>query len=162
MIDIIISLLEVSLWSGIAAVGFGILFNVPRKAIVTVFFLGFGAGLIKFILLHFHLHVVLASFIAALFVGVLSMPLAHKIHQPPVVFSIPPVIPMIPGYYAYETVLSIMDFIFMETDTVKRVELIDTIFTNGFTMFFILISLTVGVSLPMLLLRKKTVKRLDN
>ena len=89
MIDIIISLLEVSLWSGIAAVGFGILFNVPRKAIVTVFFLGFGAGLIKFILLHFHLHVVLASFIAALFVGVLSMPLAHKIHQPPVVFSYP-------------------------------------------------------------------------
>ena len=162
MIDIIISLLEVSLWSGIAAVGFGILFNVPRKAIVTVFILGFGAGFIKFILLHFHVHVVLASFIAALFVGVLSMPLAHKIHQPPVVFSIPPVIPMIPGYYAYETVLSIMNFIFMETDTVKRVELIDTIFTNGFTMFFILISLTVGVSLPMLLLRKKTVKRLDN
>ena len=162
MIDIIISLLEVSLWSGIAAVGFGILFNVPRKAIGTVFILGFGAGFIKFILLHFHVHVVLASFIAALFVGVLSMPLAHKIHQPPVVFSIPPVIPMIPGYYAYETVLSIMNFIFMETDTVKRVELIDTIFTNGFTMFFILISLTVGVSLPMLLLRKKTVKRLDN
>jgi len=162
MIDIIISLLEVSLWSGIAAVGFGILFNVPRKAIGTVFFLGFGAGLIKFILLHFHVHIVLASLIAALFVGVLSMPMAHKIHQPPVVFSIPPVIPMIPGYYAYETVLSIMDFIFMETNPVKRVELIDTIFTNGFTMFFILISLTVGVSLPMLLLRKNSVKRLDN
>ena len=88
--------------------------------------------------------------------------MAHKIHQPPVVFSIPPVIPMIPGYFAYETILSIMNFLFTEGDASKRISLIDAIFTNGFTMFFVLISLTVGVSLPMLLLKKNTVKKLDS
>ncbi len=156
----IFSLIEVSIWAGIAAVGFGILFNIPKKAIFTVFVLGLGAGLIKFILLGLDVNIIIASFTAAIFVGVLSMPMSHKIHQPPVVFSIPAVIPMIPGYFAYETILSIMNFTFIETDSIKRVELIDAIFTNSFTMFFILISLTIGVSFPMLMMRKNTVKNM--
>jgi uncharacterized membrane protein YjjB (DUF3815 family) len=161
MLDLILKLLEVSFWSGVAALGFGLLFNIPRSAIITVFVLGFCAGLIKFSLMHFHVHVVLGSFLAAFFVGVISIPMAHKIHQPPVVFSIPPVIPMIPGYFAYETILSIMNFIFTDGDASKRVVLIDAIFTNGFTMFFVLISLTVGVALPMLLLKKNSVKKIE-
>lgn len=156
----IINILEPSIWAGVAAVGFGILFNVPKKAVSTIFVLGFGAGFIKFLLMGFHLHVILASFVAALFVGVVSMPMAHRIHKPPVVFSIPPIIPMIPGYFAYETVLSIMKFIFIETDPSKKIELINAMFLNGFNMFFILISMTVGVSFPMLLLRKNTVKKI--
>ena len=156
----ILELLEVSIWSGIAALGFGVLFNIPRSAIITVFFLGFVAGFIKFLLLDFNFNIVLATFIAVLIVGIICMPIAHKIHHPPVVFCIPPVIPMIPGYFAYETVLSAMNFIFIEKDTVKRIELMDSIFYNGFTMFFILISITAGIALPMLILRKNTVKRI--
>ncbi len=160
MVNLVLNILEVAVWSGIAAVGFGILFNIPKKAIFTVFVLGFTAGFIKFVLLKLSIDIILASLIAALFVGVLSMPLAHKIHQPPVVFSIPAVIPMIPGYFAYETVLSVMKFTFMETDMAKRITLMDTMFTNGFTMFFILISLTIGVSFPMLMMRKNRIKKM--
>lgn len=69
---------------------------------------------------------------------------------------------MIPGYFAYETVLSVMNFIFMEANPSERAVLIDAIFTNGFTMFFILISITAGISLPMLLLRKDSVKNLED
>ncbi len=159
MINLVLNILELAVWSGIAAVGFGILFNIPKKAIFTVFVLGFTAGFIKFVLLKLSMDIILASLIAALFVGVLSMPLAHKIHQPPVIFSIPAVIPMIPGYFAYETVLSVMKFTFMETDITKRIALMDTMFSNGFTMFFILLSLTIGVSFPMLLLRKNSLKK---
>lgn len=112
--------------------------------------------------MHFNIHIVLATFIAAFFVGIICMPIAHKIHHPPVVFCIPPTIPMIPGYFAYETVLSVMNFIFMEDNQAKRIELIDAIFTNGFTMFFILISITAGISLPILLLRKSTVKKIND
>ncbi|MGB5417321.1 threonine/serine exporter family protein [Algibacter sp.] len=162
MLETIIKLLEVAIWSGIAALGFGLLFNIPRKTMITVFVLGFAAGLIKFTLLNFGFNIVLATLIAVIFVGVVSMPLAHKIHHPPVVFCIPPVIPMIPGYFAYKTVLSVMNFIFIEEDVEKRLALIDSIFSNGFTMFFILISITLGISLPMLILRKNTVKKLEN
>ena len=160
MLTTILNLLEVAAWSGIAALGFGMLFNIPKGVISTVFILGFTAGLIKFTLIHFNIHIVLATFIAVFFVGIICMPVAHKIHHPPVVFCIPPTIPMIPGYFAYETVLSVMNFIFMETNQAKRVELMDAIFTNGFTMFFILISIAAGISLPMLLLRKNSVKNL--
>ena len=162
MITIIFHLLHVSVWAGIAAVGFGVLFNVPKKSVLTIFSLGFGAGLIKFTLMHFDLDIILSSFIAALFVGVLSMPMAHKIHQPPVVFSIPPIIPMIPGYFAYETVLYIIKFTFLITDTTSKLELINGIFVNGFTMFFILVAISVGIAFPMLLLRKSTVKRVNS
>jgi len=159
--ETILKLLEVSIWSGIAALGFGVLFNIPKNSILTVFLLGFIAGLIKFSLLDFNFNIVLATFIAVLFVGIICMPIAHKIHHPPVVFCIPPVIPMIPGYFAYETVLSIMNFIFIEKDSVKRIALMDSIFYNGFTMFFILISITAGIALPMLILRKNTVKKVE-
>lgn len=162
MLEIILKLLEVSIWSGIAALGFGILFNIPRSTIITVFVLGFVAGFIKFTLLKFGVNIILATFIAVLFVGVISMPTAHRIHHPPVVFCIPPVIPMIPGYFAYETILSVMNFIFIEKDPARRIVLIESIFSNGFTMFFILISITVGISLPMLVLRKSTVKKLED
>lgn len=161
MIETVLSLLEVAVWSGIAALGFAILFNIPKKAILIVFLLGFGAGLIKFILLDLHINIILASLTAASFVGLASMPLAHRIHLPPVVYSIPAVIPMIPGYFAYETVLSIMSFIFIEVDVSKKTILMQAIFSNGFTMLFILISLTIGVSLPLLILRKSTVKNLN-
>ena len=159
--EAIIKLLEVSVWSGIAALGFGVLFNIPRSTIATVFLLGFAAGFIKFLLLSFSVNIVLATFIAVLFVAIFCIPIAHKIHHPPVVFCIPPVIPMIPGYFAYETVLSIMNFIFIEKDALKRITLMDSIFSNGFTMFFILISITAGISLPMLILRKSTVKKIE-
>ena len=161
MTDIIIKLLEASVWSGMAAVWFGILFNIPKNTIYTVFLLGAGAGFIKFLLIHLNIHVVPATFLASFFVGIVGIPLAHKIHQTPVVFSIPPVIPMIPGFFAYKTVVSVMNFLFIVEDPDKRLLLIDSIFTNGFTMLFVLISITVGAGLPMLMLRKDTVKRLD-
>ena len=159
--EAIIELLEVSIWSGIAALGFGVLFNIPRGTIVTVFILGFSAGFLKFLLLSFDFNIVLATFLAVFFIAMGCIPIAHKIHHPPVVFCIPPVIPMIPGYYAYETVLSAMNFIFIEKDAVKRIALMDSIFSNGFTMFFILISITAGISLPMLILRKYSVKKIE-
>lgn len=159
MLEMIFDILEVSIWSGIAALGFGVLFNIPRSAILTVFLLGFVAGFIKFSLINFNFNIVLATFIAVLFVAIICMPIAHKIHHPPVVFCIPPVIPMIPGYFAYETVLSAMNFIFIEKEAAKRIVLMDSIFYNGFTMFFILISITAGIALPMLILRKNTVKK---
>lgn len=160
--EAILEILEVSIWSGIAALGFGVLFNIPRGTIATVFILGFAAGFIKFSLLSFDVNIVLATFMAVFLVAIGCIPIAHKIHHPPVVFCIPPVIPLIPGYFAYETVLSVMNFIFIEKDAVKRIALMDSIFSNGFTMFFILISITAGISLPMLILRKNTVKKIED
>jgi len=155
----ILNFLELAVWSGVAAIGFGVLFNIPRKTILIVFLLGFVAGFVKFLLLDFNVNIILTTLVSASLVGILSSPLAHQIHHPPIVFSIPPIIPMLPGYYAYETVLSVVSFTFMEQGNPERIKLIDAIFYNGFTMIFVLIAITVGVSLPLLLSRKDTVKK---
>ncbi|OEI81627.1 hypothetical protein BKP44_06680 [Formosa algae] len=155
----LLKLLEVSIWSGIAALGFGILFNIPKTTIITVFALGFLAGIIKFTLIHFGVSIILATFLGVLLVGCLGIPIAHRIHHPPVVFCIPPCIPMIPGYFAYETILAIMNFLILEEDASKKAALIIDMVSNGFTMVFILISIAIGISLPLILLRKSTVKK---
>src|SRR5690606_39884148 len=103
MLETLLNLMEVAAWSGIAALGFGILFNMPKGVIPTVLILGFTAGLIKFGLMHFNVHIALATFIAVFFVGIICMAIAHKIHHPPVVFCIPPTIRMIQGYFAPRT-----------------------------------------------------------
>lgn len=162
MAELLFKVVELSIWSGIAAVGFGILFNIPKSTIFTVFALGFFAGIIKFTLIDLGVSIILATFLGILFVGLVGMPIAHKIHHPPVVFCIPPCIPMIPGYFAYETVLAIMNFLIMENNDSKKAELINDMVSNGFTMVFILISIAIGISLPLLLLRRNTVKKVEN
>ncbi|WP_159021278.1 threonine/serine exporter family protein [Formosa sp. L2A11] len=161
MTELLLKLVEVSIWSGIAAVGFGILFNIPKSTILSVFALGFLAGIIKFTLIHFGVSIILATFVGVLFIGCIGMPIAHKIHHPPVVFCIPPCIPMIPGYFAYETILAIMNFLIIEQDETKKAALITDMVSNGFTMVFILISIAIGISLPLLILRKNTVKKIE-
>ncbi len=162
MENLYIIILESAFWSGVAALGFGILFNIPEKAIFTVFLLGFFAGLVKFIFLHLDYSIVTATFFASLFVGAMSMPFAKRIHKPIVVFSIPSIIPMIPGYFAYKTILAIRRFTFLRSEDISHEGLLNAIFTNGFMTFFILFAITVGVSAPMLILGKDMARKLKD
>ena len=154
--SIYLQIIEVSFWAGLAAVGFGVLFNIPKKTILTVFLLGFLGGVIKLFLLNFEVNIILASLLASVTIGLLSIRLAHVIHYTPVVFAIPP---MIPGFYAYQALIAIMKHALLEsTNHVEQLVLISQIFYNGLTMLFILIALILGISLPMLLLRKSSDK----
>ncbi len=151
-----------SLWSGIAELAFAILFNIPKKVITTVLFLGFLAGLIKALFIHFEFNIIIATFFAALSVGIFSIPFASRVHKPIVVFSIPSIIPMIPGFFAYKTILAIRQFTFYKIDNVQRDRMLDAIFSNGFMTLFILFAITVGVSGPMLILGKDMTRRLKD
>jgi len=162
MILLYLDLIEKAVWAGIAALGFGILFNIPKKVILTVFILGFFAGIVKFVFLSFDFNVVTSTFLASLFVGIVSIPFAYKVNKPIVVFSIPAIIPMVPGYYAYKTILGIRKFTFVKMDDMGHEKLLNSIFSNGFMVLFILFAITVGVSAPMLLLGKDMAKKLKD
>jgi len=155
-------IIEKAVWAGIAALGFGLLFNIPKQVIFTVFVLGFLAGVMKFISLDFGYSVITATFFASLFVGIVSIPFAYKVNKPIVVFSIPSIIPMIPGFYAYKTILGIMKFTFVKTTNSDHELLLNSIFSNGFMVLFILFAITVGVSAPMLLLGKDMARKLKD
>lgn len=156
---ILLEIITKSFWSGIVAIGFAILFNVPRRVIFSIWALGALGGLIKFSVMNFDIGIVFASFLGATAIGIVSIQLAHMRNSPPLVFSIPSVIPMVPGFFAYKMMLGLIALIKIENTDAYIQTLIETV-NNGAKTMFILISIGTGVAIPMLLTRKESIKKL--
>jgi uncharacterized membrane protein YjjB (DUF3815 family) len=154
----IIEIIIKSIAAGVAAVGFAILFNVPQRTILPVFILGAAGGLVKFGTMHFGTGIVFASFLAAIMIGILSIRMAHFKNSPPLVFYIPSVIPLVPGFFIYKMMLGIMSLSNITDNNLYIDNLINTV-NFGVKATFILISLGIGVAAPMLITRKETVKK---
>lgn len=154
----ILLIIEKGFWCGVAALGFGILFNVPRRTLWAIGIIGLLGGLVKFLILYIGNGIVIASLLAAITVGFVSIPAAHNRHAPPLVFAIPSVIPMVPGAFAYRTILGLMDLTGDLSPDVYIATIQETT-SNGLKTIFVLMSIAVGVSFPMLITRKETVKQ---
>ncbi len=154
----ILELLLKGFWSGIAAIGFAILFNVPLRTLFPIGMMGAIGGLIKFGAMFMGVEIVFASFIGATVIGIISIQMAHMKKSPPLVFSIPGVIPMVPGAFAYRMMLGLIALIELEDTDAYLQTLIDMV-NNGAKMVFILMALAIGVSVPMLITRKESIKR---
>jgi uncharacterized membrane protein YjjB (DUF3815 family) len=147
-----------SVAAGIAGVGFAILFNVPQRTLLPVGIISALGGLVKFGLMHFDFGIVFASFLAAIIIGLVSIRMAHSKDSPPLVFYIPSVIPMVPGFFVYKMMLGIISLTTVTDSVVYLQNLISTV-NNGTKSIFILISLGIGVAVPMLITRKETIKK---
>lgn len=155
---ILLDIITKSFWAGIAAIGFAILFNVPRRTLFAIGSLGFIGGLIKFTAMYFETGIVFASFLGATVIGIISIKMAHLRNSPPLVFYTPSVIPMVPGFFAYKMMLGLIALTTIENTDAYLQTLVETV-NNGAKMMFILISLGTGVAIPMLLSRKESVKK---
>jgi uncharacterized membrane protein YjjB (DUF3815 family) len=85
--------------------------------------------------------------------------LAKRVAKPTIVFIIPAVIPIIPGYFAYQVILNIQKFIF-HFETNSHLTYLNHIFYNGFMTLMILFVISIGVSLPMLIVGKDMTRKL--
>lgn len=157
----VLELLLKGCWSGIAGVGFAILFNVPQRTLLPIGMMGAVGGIIKFGTMLFGLNIVLASLLGATAVGIISIKMAHMKKSPPLVFSIPGVISMVPGVFAYRMMLGLVAMINQEDANAYLQALIEMV-NNGAKMMFILFCLAIGVSMPMLITRKESIKRLTH
>lgn len=157
--DILLVFLK-AIWCGVSALGFGMLFNSPSRSFAFIWFGGFMAGLVKFGLVTLGVTggIVTASFAAAITVGLLSIPVAHSSHVPPVIFSIPSVIPLVPGVFAYKTILGIIKL--TSQTGPAYIENLGETFQNGSTTMFTMLAISLGVAVPMHVLRTKSVKNL--
>jgi len=154
--DFIEAIIFDGLFAAIASIGFAVISNPPRKAIlVSAFLAAVGHGL-RYCLLHStSLDIASASFIAAFSIGMLSIFFAKKIHCPAEVFSFPSLLPMIPGMFAYKTILALVKFIQCKDDSAS-VDIIVAIFRNGLTATFVMFALVVGVAVPMFIFHKQS------
>ncbi|WP_257274858.1 MULTISPECIES: threonine/serine exporter family protein [unclassified Endozoicomonas] len=148
-------LLEKCVWAALAAMGFATLFTSPLRAFwASAFLAALGYGL-RGIALHFGLDMLTSTLLASCTIGLLSIQLAHWVHTPTTVFMAPAVIPMVPGVYAYRSMMGLIEM--SQTATFSSDLLMQTI-SDGLNTIFILLSLAVGVTIPSLLFKNRSVK----
>jgi uncharacterized membrane protein YjjB (DUF3815 family) len=143
------------LLAAIAAIGFAVISNPSRQAVMVSALLAAIGHSLRFFLIKSGLEISLATFVAAASIGLLSYIFARMIHCPAEAFSFPSLLPMIPGMFAYRAILSLIRFMQTADAKLNQVYIID-FFHNGMTAIFILLALVVGVSLPILLFPKSS------
>lgn len=88
--------------SFIATAAFGILFNVPKSSLIKGGVVGMGGWIIYFILVEKNQDAVLATLVAAFFIGAVSHVMAKVYKNPVIIFSVAGIIPLVPGGLAYD------------------------------------------------------------
>lgn len=155
-IDFVESILLDGLFAAIAAIGFAVISNPPRKAVlISAFMAAVGHGLRFYLLKSGSLDLATASFIAAFAIGLMSIFFAKVIHCPAEVFSFPSLLPMIPGMYAYKTILALMKFLQCKDELMAMSNLLE-IFRNGVTTVLVLAGLVVGAAIPLFIFYKQS------
>ena len=159
--DLISSILLDGLMAAIAATGFAVISNPPRRAIAVSAVLAAVGHAFRFYMLHsWTIDISSATFIAAFTIGMLGVMTAKLVKCPAEIFAFPSLLPMIPGVYAYKTILALMQFMQENQDAAVMNRLIVDICKNGITAFFIIFSLVIGVAIPMLMFKRLSYTRI--
>lgn len=98
-------LLVQAILSFFATLGFAVLYNVPRKALLICSVIGMSGNLLRLFLQSSGVAMDLATFAGALFVGVVGSLPAKRLQLPLVLFAITGIICMIPGIPAYKVLV---------------------------------------------------------
>ncbi|HLO13093.1 MAG TPA: threonine/serine exporter family protein [Pseudoneobacillus sp.] len=88
--------------SFIATSAFGIIFNIPRQSLLKCGLVGMIGWMIYFLLALYKMDVVLATFVAAFSIGVMSQVYAKVYRTPSIIFSVSGIIPLVPGGIAFD------------------------------------------------------------
>lgn len=153
------ALLEKGIWLGLAGIGFGVLFNVPRRTLGIIYIISALGGLLKFYLVSLDIGLIFAALCGASLIGFSSVLAAHYRHAPPMTFALPALIPMIPGFFAYKAMVGVLKLT-AEKDEMAYTKLFFETVNNGLSALFIILALSAGVAIPLLISRKETVKRI--
>jgi uncharacterized membrane protein YjjB (DUF3815 family) len=96
---------EQAIISFVATLGFVMLFNVPRRALLPCTLIGVVAHLLRLLLPELGLSENAATFFGALFVGTVGAWPARWLNLPMLVFAITGIIALIPGISAFEALV---------------------------------------------------------
>jgi uncharacterized membrane protein YjjB (DUF3815 family) len=145
----LITLLIIDAWfAWIPAVGFAMVFNVPKKMLIYCAVGGAFAHSLRFLLMHFGVPIEWATLAASSSMGFLGLYWSRKHFIPRPVFTVAAVIPMIPGSFAFTTVVGIVQL----NSGGYSLELIQIVVENGLRTLFILAALSFGLALPSILI----------
>lgn len=135
-------------WSAIPAVGFAMLFSVPPRFLKYCAVVGALAHSLRAVLMHYGLPIEWATLAASSFVSLVFVYLSRRLLAPRPVFTVACIIPMIPGKFAFNTIIAILS---MNSSGVSE-HLINAAIENGLKTLFILMALSFGLAIPPLII----------
>lgn len=97
-----LTLLYQFILSFFASMGFGILFNAPRRALIQCGLTGSAGWLIYYIFFNMDVNQILSSFAGGIVLTAVSIFNARKMKMPIVIFITCGIIPLVPGGKAYQ------------------------------------------------------------
>lgn len=154
MNSIVLELLQDAVFAALAAIGFAAISNPPRRAYLYCAIIAACGHSLRFSLMHWvGLHIVVASFFAALLIGIMAVLLSPRAHIPSETCLYPSLLPMIPGIYAYKTFAALVMCVYYGGE--KDFQHYFYLFANnGLTTFFILLAMVIGATIPMFAMQK--------
>lgn len=156
MSEIWINVLVDGLFAAVAGLGFAFMQNPPKRTIIFSAILASLGHAFRYYLIHsLGFDIAIASFLAALSIGLCGMLVAKQLKTPVEIIAFPALLPMIPGMYAYKTILASVSFANAKTLT-QQSEAIAIIFENLMTTISISLALAVGISMTLLVFYERS------
>lgn len=122
-----------AIFSYLAAVGFGVFLNSPKKTLYIGGAIGMISWIIYVLLMRINFDMMSANFIAACIASLLCEILAIKMKKPTILFIVPGIITLIPGLGLYNTMSYVIEGDFQQS------------FTTGTNVFFSSGAIALGV-----------------
>ena len=151
----LINILQDGFFAAIAAIGFASISNPPRRAYAYCALIAAIGHATRYILTHnsiCHVHIIVASTVAAFFIGLTAVFLAPKAKCPAETCFFPALLPMIPGMYAYRTIGALLLCLYHQEEDIFS-HYLYLLTYNGATCVFIILGMVIGATLPVFMLK---------
>ncbi len=133
-----------AIFAGVASLGFAMVFNVPKKALIYCAVGGSITLSLRNIFLNYGLSLELSAFFASTIIGIISLYWSRKNKTSRPTYTVASIIPIIPGTYAIKSMTILIN---MNNNGVNA-ELINAFIENGLKTVSILGAITFGIALP--------------
>ncbi len=154
LVELLWLLLQDAFWSGLASLGFAVLFNVPPRLLPGCALCGAAGHMVRTLLMETTGFTIEgATLVGATTVGFLGTLLARYLRSPVPIFTVTGVIPMVPGSFAFGTMINLLQFT-AGGPNANTIELVDAAF-NASKTALILGAIAVGIAAPSLLFQRR-------
>ena len=150
--NLFLGLLENMVLAAIPAVGFGLVFNVPRHALLYCALGGaLGRGGRFLLMSTLDMPLAWATLLAAATVSLIGVYVAQRMRAHPKVFTVAAMIPMIPGVPIFKALIAVAQM----QEKGATDELLATALQSGLTAGFVVAALAIGLAVPGLLFYRR-------
>lgn len=155
--DVVQAAIADGLFAAVAAIGFAIISNPPRKALIICALLACIGHGVRYFLMHstgLMLDQVTASTIAGFAIGLLAVPFAMRIHCPAECFAFPSLLPMVPGMFAYKAIRDLINIVRLPDE--YTMEYVSRFFSNASLTILVMFGMVAGCIIPIFIFHRQS------